>query len=215
MEKYQISPHLSCGEIWNYSTRGEISDFSTSVMHINLKFLHMANLFSTYLINIRYVTDRPTTGQPAPGKLNCRVLQFFNWIETGRDNLLDAPGGVIEWHTIGKTLDENEGWGPSDSLHCSDLRQLQRKPVTAGALRCTLRCTIPQTPKKITSHTPKRRSRSSWNGTKSQTMLPRTAPRTRGWLCACGFVWVFVSSMINRELLCSVVFFTLLRLFQV
>ena len=44
----------------------------------------------------RPTDDRVNIGQPAPGKLNCRVLQFFNWIETGRDNLLDAPGGVIE-----------------------------------------------------------------------------------------------------------------------
>ena len=48
VEKLQISPHLSCGEIWNYSASGEISDFSTSVMHINLKFLHMTN-FSPHI----------------------------------------------------------------------------------------------------------------------------------------------------------------------
>ena len=48
VEKLQISPHLSCGEIWNYSTWGEISDFSTSFMHTNLKFLHMTN-FSPHI----------------------------------------------------------------------------------------------------------------------------------------------------------------------
>lgn len=32
-----------------YSTCGEISDFSTSVMHINLKFLHMTN-FSPHIL---------------------------------------------------------------------------------------------------------------------------------------------------------------------
>ena len=32
-------------KIWNPSTRGEISDFSTSAMYWNLKFLHM-NIFS-------------------------------------------------------------------------------------------------------------------------------------------------------------------------
>ena len=32
---------LSCGDIWNNFSCVEISDFSTSVMHKNLKFLHM------------------------------------------------------------------------------------------------------------------------------------------------------------------------------
>ena len=57
VEKLQISPHLSCGEILNYSTCGEILDFSTCgeildfstfVMHIDLKFLHMTN-FSPHI----------------------------------------------------------------------------------------------------------------------------------------------------------------------
>ena len=43
VEKFQISPHLSYGKIWNYSTCGEISDFSTFITHRNLKFLHMTN----------------------------------------------------------------------------------------------------------------------------------------------------------------------------
>ena len=40
-EKFQISPHLSCGEIWHfyYDRCGEFSDFSTSVMWRNLTFL--------------------------------------------------------------------------------------------------------------------------------------------------------------------------------
>ena len=36
-----LSPHLSYGKIWNYSTRGETSDFSIFITHRNLKFLHM------------------------------------------------------------------------------------------------------------------------------------------------------------------------------
>ena len=36
-----FSPHLSCGDIWNYSTCGEISDFSTFFMLRNVKLLHM------------------------------------------------------------------------------------------------------------------------------------------------------------------------------
>ena len=39
--RLHIAPHLSCGGIWNYSTWEEFSDFSSSVMHRNLKFLHM------------------------------------------------------------------------------------------------------------------------------------------------------------------------------
>ena len=60
VEKLQISPHLSCEEIRNYSTYGETSDFATSLVHINLKFLHMTN-FSPHIslvilvTNIRYV----------------------------------------------------------------------------------------------------------------------------------------------------------------
>ena len=48
----------------------------------------------------------------------------------------------------------------------------------------------PQTPKKITSHTPKSRSRSSWNDTKKQTMLLRTAPH-RGADCAHAALFAF------------------------
>ena len=33
VEKLQISPHLSCGEILSYSTCGEISDFSKFTTH--------------------------------------------------------------------------------------------------------------------------------------------------------------------------------------
>ena len=51
LEKFQISPHLSCGEI---------SHFSTTVMQRNLKYLHMTN-FSPQappvmpVTNMRYV----------------------------------------------------------------------------------------------------------------------------------------------------------------
>jgi len=65
MDKFQISSHLSCGEMWNFSkfgkishfatsvvwknwnssSCGEISDFFTSVMYWNLKFLHMTDFF--------------------------------------------------------------------------------------------------------------------------------------------------------------------------
>jgi hypothetical protein len=45
--RFQISPHLTCEEIWNHPTCGEISDFSTSVMYRNLTFLHMTDFFST------------------------------------------------------------------------------------------------------------------------------------------------------------------------
>ena len=56
VEKLQISPHLSCGKIGNYSECGEISDFSTSVMHINLKFLHMT-IFSQHISFVIFVTN--------------------------------------------------------------------------------------------------------------------------------------------------------------
>ena len=39
--EFQISPHLSCGDIWNFSTCGEIFNFPTIVIHGKLKFLHM------------------------------------------------------------------------------------------------------------------------------------------------------------------------------
>ena len=47
VEIFQMSPHLSWGEIWNYSTCGENLDFYTSVMWRNLKLLHVWN--STHL----------------------------------------------------------------------------------------------------------------------------------------------------------------------
>ena len=56
VEKFQISPHLSYGKIWNYSTCGEISDFSTFITHRNLKFLHMTN-FSPHVWQVIQVTN--------------------------------------------------------------------------------------------------------------------------------------------------------------
>ena len=43
LAKFHISPHILCGKIWNSSACGEMSNFSTSVMHWNLKFLHMTD----------------------------------------------------------------------------------------------------------------------------------------------------------------------------
>ena len=43
LAKFHIFPHLLCGKSWNSSACGEISNFSTSVMHWNLKFLHMTD----------------------------------------------------------------------------------------------------------------------------------------------------------------------------
>ena len=55
----------SSGEIWIYFTWGEISDFSTSVMNINLKCLHLTNFsphisFVIFVTNIRYAGARWT-----------------------------------------------------------------------------------------------------------------------------------------------------------
>ena len=60
MEKLQISAHLSYGEILKYSAYREISDFSTSVIHIDTKFLLMTNFsphisFVIFATNMRYV----------------------------------------------------------------------------------------------------------------------------------------------------------------
>ena len=56
VEKFQISPNLSYGEIGNCSTSGETADLSTSVTFRNLKCLHMTYLFSTdtLVINMKY-----------------------------------------------------------------------------------------------------------------------------------------------------------------
>ena len=59
-----------------------------------VKYPWKQNLMLT-ITDDRLTDDRVNIGQPVPGKCNCRVLQFFNWIET-RDKLLAAPGGVIE-----------------------------------------------------------------------------------------------------------------------
>ena len=47
---------MSCGEIWNYPTCGEISEISTFVMQRNLKFLHMTN-FSPHVWQVIQVTN--------------------------------------------------------------------------------------------------------------------------------------------------------------
>ena len=52
VEKFQISAHLSYGKIWNYSTYGEISDFSTFITHRNLKFLHMKKFSTDILVGL-------------------------------------------------------------------------------------------------------------------------------------------------------------------
>ena len=44
VEKFQISPHLACGEILNYSTCEEISDFSAYVMHRKKNSPHSKNI---------------------------------------------------------------------------------------------------------------------------------------------------------------------------
>ena len=57
VEKCQIFPHLSCGEIWNYSTCREIPHFCTSVMDIIWNFstwqifLHISNLWYLWQIS--------------------------------------------------------------------------------------------------------------------------------------------------------------------
>ena len=59
VEKFQICPHLWCGDIGNFSICGETSDFSISVTFRNLKYLHMANFSTDIMVvlvtNMRYV----------------------------------------------------------------------------------------------------------------------------------------------------------------
>ena len=63
----------SCGEIWNYPTCVEISEFSASVMHRNLKFLHKPYFSPQILVglvtNIRYASHLPIP-QKKPSLLN-------------------------------------------------------------------------------------------------------------------------------------------------
>ena len=50
VEKFQISVHDRCGEIWDFSTCGVISNFSTWQMWRNLIFLHMTNLYGVLVV---------------------------------------------------------------------------------------------------------------------------------------------------------------------
>ena len=59
--EFQISPHLSCGDIWNFSTCGEIFNFPTIVIHGKLKFLHMT-IFSPLMILVILVTNMRSVG---------------------------------------------------------------------------------------------------------------------------------------------------------
>ena len=54
--EFQISPHLSCGDIWNFSTCGEIFNFPTIVIHGKVIFLHMT-IFSPLIILVILVTN--------------------------------------------------------------------------------------------------------------------------------------------------------------
>ena len=48
--------HMSCGDIWNFSTCGEIFNFPTIVIHGKLKFLHMT-FFSSRIWFLIFVTN--------------------------------------------------------------------------------------------------------------------------------------------------------------
>ena len=54
--EFQISPHLSRGNIWKFSTCGEIFNFPTIVIHEKLKFLHMT-ICSPLIILVILVTN--------------------------------------------------------------------------------------------------------------------------------------------------------------
>ena len=73
--RFQISLHLSCEDVWNYSICGQILAFSTCFMYRNLKFLHMTAFFSTDTVlvsvtNMRYGLLRPQS-----------ILEF--WLAVG------------------------------------------------------------------------------------------------------------------------------------
>ena len=79
VEKFQMSIHLSCGEIWNYSTCGEISDFSTSVVHRNLKFLHMTD-FSPHIPFVRNVTNIRYASFQSTSTILSISCFFYTWV---------------------------------------------------------------------------------------------------------------------------------------
>ena len=83
--EFQISPHLSCGDIWNFSTCGEIFNFPTIVIHGKLKFLHM-KIFSPLIILVILVT-------------NMRFACGWNIVNTDKEPV----GEVVEEEWQGQT----------------------------------------------------------------------------------------------------------------
>ena len=121
VEKFQISPHLSYGKIWNYSTCGEISDFSTFTTHRNLKFLHMTD-FSPHVwlvilvTNIRYVDVVPLCRKHIP-RVSSSTNQKKGDAATKIERLL-AIMGALPKGTMYEVMLETLLWnGDIWSLH--------------------------------------------------------------------------------------------------
>ena len=80
--EFQISPHLSCGDIWNFSICGEIFNFPTIVIHGKLKYLHMT-IFSPLIILVILVTNI----RSVPNKSIIMLLLMYK-IETMKSKYL-------------------------------------------------------------------------------------------------------------------------------
>ena len=115
---FQISPHMSCGHIWNFSTRGDILNFPTNVIHGKLKFLHMKffspQIYSWYsrqisglswnwptMLDSRKVLCQPNAHMYSPSYIFLELIQewFADWHYT-ISNLKHTLGWVamrINW----------------------------------------------------------------------------------------------------------------------
>ena len=79
VEKFQISKCDRYGEIWSFSTYGEISNISTSQMWTNLKFLHLLHVCAMHTVHTWYLSR--THGRcPWRKNLSCgEISNFCTW----------------------------------------------------------------------------------------------------------------------------------------